>query len=154
MMVLGLSVVMVGATGCSSKNPNIQIDDKKSDLNDAPQWVALPQKDGYIVEIGSASPNSKNDLSFQRAEAMADGRDNLARLLKIEINNMIKSSKGKNNESELTESHEHTSTQVAELMVRMSQQQALWVSKSGQMFVLVGIDAGTINNAVNSQIFK
>ncbi len=151
-MLLGLS--MVGFTGCASKNPDIQIDDKKSDLNDAPSWVALPKRDGLFVEVGSASKNSKNDLSFQRAEAMADARDNLARLLKIEIDNAIKANKTKSDDGELTENHEHTSVQTVQLLVRMSTQQALWVSKSGQMFVLVGIDKDTLNNTINKQILK
>ena len=154
--IMNIMLVLAAFTmgGCSSKNEVVQINDSKSDVNDAPRWVALPPKDGYIVEIGSASPNSKNDLSFQRAEAMADARDNLARLLKTEINNQIKSSKGKNNEGELGESHKHTSSQIVELSLRMSQQQALWVSKSGQMFVLVGIDKETLKSNINKNLMK
>lgn len=151
-LLLGLS--MVGFTGCASKNPDIQIDDKKSDLIDAPNWVNLPKRDGMYVEVGSASKNSKNDLSFQRAEAMADARDNLARLLKIEIDNAIKANKTKSDDGELTENHEHSSTQTVQLLVRMSTQQSLWVSKSGQMFVLIGIDKDSINSSVNKQILK
>lgn len=152
LLIGGLS--LVGFTGCSSKNPDIQIEDKKSDLLDAPSWVALPKRDGMIVEVGSASKNSKNDLSFQRAEAMADARDNLARLLKIEIENTIKANKTKSDDGALTENHEHTSTQTVQMLVRMSTQQALYISKSGQMFVLVGIDKDTLNNTINKQVGK
>jgi hypothetical protein len=151
-ILLGLG--LVSFTGCSSKTPDIQIDDKKSDLLDAPSWVNLPRRDGMYVEIGSASKNSKNDLSFQRAEAMADARDNLARLLKIAIDNNIKANKTKSDDGELTENHEHTSTQTVQLLVRMSTQQALYISKSGQMFVLIGIDKDSLNSTVNKQILK
>lgn len=152
-MLLGLSIT-VGFTGCSGKTPDIQIDDKKSDLLDAPSWVNLPKREGMYVEVGSASKNSKNDLSFQREEAMADARDNLARLLKIEIDNTINAEKTKGDDGELTENHEHTSTQTVQLLVRMSTQQALYISKSGQMFVLIGIDKDSLHNSVNKQIVE
>jgi hypothetical protein len=150
-MVLGL---MFGFTGCSSKSPNVQIDDKKSILIKAPEWVGDPKLEGYIVEVGSASMNSKSDLSFQRAEAMADARDNLARLLKIEIQNRIEAQKGKDSADTLTESHNHTSTQFVELMIRMSSQQKLWVAENGQMYIMVGIKSDTLESAINKHIMK
>lgn len=154
MMALGLSVVMFGTTGCSSKNPNIQIDDKKSILNNAPEWVGDPKLDGYIVEVGSATQNSKDDIGFQRAEAMADARNNLAKLLKIEIKHRLESQKNKDDKGELTERHEHTSTQIAEVMVRMSTQQKIWVAENGQMFLLVGIEKSTLDSNINKNILK
>lgn len=147
-VALLLGLILVGFTGCSSKNPDIQIDDKKSDLNDAPAWVALPQKEGYLVEVGSASPNSKNDLSFQRTEAMTDARANLARLIKTEIEAVVTAEKTKTDNGQLTENHEHFTKQVVELSLRMSSQQALWVTKSGQYFVLVGINKDTLQNNI------
>lgn len=150
-MVLGLVVTF---TGCMSKNPNIQVDEPSSVLNDAPEWVGDPKLEGYIVEVGSANPNSKNDLSFQRAEAMADARDNLARLLKINIENSIHAHKQKSDDGEIAESHEHTSLQTVELMVRQSTQQKLWIAKNGQMFILIGIDNKTLENAINKHLAR
>ena len=151
-VALLLGLILVGFTGCSSKNPDIQIDDKKSDLNDAPTWVALPQKEGYLVEVGSASPNSKNDLSFQRTEAMTDARANLARLIKTEIEAVVNAEKTKTDNGQLTENHKHFTKQVVELSLRMSSQQALWVTKSGQYFVLVCINKDTLQNNIKQII--
>ena len=153
-MLLILAFGILLNTGCSSKNPNIQIDDKKSILNNAPEWVGDPKLDGYIVEVGSATSNSKGDISFQRAEAMADARDNLARLLKIEIKNRIDAQKGKDDNGDLTEQHTHTSTQLVELMIRNSTQQKLWVAENGQMFILVGIEKNTLESNINKHIMK
>lgn len=147
--VLGLVLFF---SGCSSKHQNVQIDDKSSVLIDAPEWVGDPKLEGYIVEVGSANPNSKNDLSFQRAEAMADARDNLARLLKLQIKNSIQAYKEKNEEEELKEHHVLASLQSIELMVRQSSQQKLWISKTGQMFILVGIEKSTLQSGVNKHL--
>lgn len=144
--------VMLFLGGCSEKSVNLQIDDKKSILNKAPQWVGDPKLEGYIVEVGSAAPNSKDDISFQRAEAMADARDNLARLLKIEITNQINTRKMKNDNRDLSEQNTHISTQLSNLMVRMSSQQKMWVAENGQLFVLVGVEKSTLDSNLNKHL--
>lgn len=136
-------LTLMSLTGCSSKNEYVQIDDKKSDLKDAPNWILLPRMDGKIVEIGSASKNNKNDLSFQRSQALADARDNLARSLYVKVENILKAYKSKNNENELYENHEHTSKQIVDVTISLSKQEGIWVTKSGVIYVLVGIDEDT-----------
>ena len=89
-----LFAVSVLLSGCSSKD-TIQDDMSYVDaeFQGEPKWVMIPQVSGFVAEVGSAPKNAADDKNFQRSEAMANARDNLARQISINVNNMFKTFK-------------------------------------------------------------
>ena len=83
-----LSMLTLVLTGCSSKNEVERFEDPE--FKGAPKWVMIPQVEGYVTDIGSAQKNAGNDFSFQREEAMADARNNIAKQITIKVNNMFR----------------------------------------------------------------
>jgi len=127
--------------GCSQK---IYVE---NELKDAPEWVTIPKVKGYIAEVGSATTNSANDFNFQREEAMADARDNLAKQISIKVDNMFKSFKavtGNGQESTFDKSIEKVSKQISSQTLYGTKINKTWISKSGTFYVLMIIDTNSV----------
>jgi PBP1b-binding outer membrane lipoprotein LpoB len=154
-----LSTAVVGTllfTGCSQKTETI---DKQvyvdPELQGAPKWVMMPVVEGAVSEVGSAKRNAGNDIGFQRNEAMADARDNLARQLEIKVSNLFKSFKadtGSGADAAFDRSVESVSKQIASQTLKGTVQKDAWISKSGTMYVLVAIDTQNVEKMMEESI--
>lgn len=159
-ILMTASVAMLMATvfftGCSSKEESIQAEASYMDpeYQGAPKWVLTPQVDGFVADVGSAPKNAANDKSFQRAEAMADARDNLARQIATKVGNMFKSFKaatGAGEDATFDKSVESVSKQISSETLKGSVVKETWVSKSQNLYVLMVIDTqAVIDSAENA----
>lgn len=146
-----LSIALL--TGCSNKDPKpkepaVYVD---PELQGAPQWVVNPFIAGKVVDIGNAKPNAGNDFSFQREEAIADARNNLARQISIKVSNMIKTFKGATNTT-FDKSVETVSKQVASETLVGSKMTKMWRSRSGTMYVLVELNPKSVEKKMDETI--
>ncbi|WP_457564084.1 LPP20 family lipoprotein [Caminibacter pacificus] len=159
-MKLKIALMSLGAllliTGCSSKNPNPNQIQCSIDGAKAPAWVcngAANMKDG-IYAVGSA-PKSPLGYSFQREEAMAIARDEIARRLDLKVKNLLKryySSTGTVNNQTAERVVTSVSKQLTKQTLRGSHLINTWVSPKGTMFVLVGMTNEDIKNSLKNAV--
>ncbi len=154
----GLLIISIASaifTGCSSKNPNISEAYVDAELKDAPIWVMIPEFEGYIAELGSASKNAGNNFSYQREEAMGNARDNIAKQISIKVNNMFKSFKavtGSGKNSTFDKSSEKVSKQIASQSLRGTKIKETWISRSGTLYVLMIIDTKIVQDYMENAV--
>lgn len=130
--------------GCGSKEPKTYTD---PEFDGAPKWVMVPFVEGAISEVGSAKKNAGNDFGFQREEAMANARDNLARQISTKVKNMFKSYKTTTTAADGTfdKTTEAVSKQITNQTLAGSRQKDMWRSKSGTLYVLVVLDTKSVS---------
>jgi hypothetical protein len=112
-------------------------------LDGAPSWVLMPEVSGMIVATGT-SEQSPAGLSFQRTEAMADARDELARQLEVRVKNAFDKTIGKAGKGEdaaVDAYAENISRQCAKQVLVGSKQKDAWMAKDGTLHVLVVLDS-------------
>jgi len=157
-----LSTVTVSTlffTGCANQ-PNqvtqpagqVYVD---PELDGAPTWVLMPMVEGTIAEVGSAKKNMAGDISFQRNEAMADARDNLARLISTKVKNMFKSFKSSTGTGEAAtfdKSVETVSKQIASQTLNGTEVKGTWISKTGTLYVLMAVNSDAVANMMEKTI--
>jgi len=145
--------------GCSSKeSPNAQIAPKLSgkciiENTEAPKWVCTGGdiKD-YITAVGSAKP-SPLGFSFQRSEAIAVARDEIAKQLRLKVKNMFKNymaTTGANTDS-AEKVTEYVSKQLTKQTLTGSKQLNIWIAPDKTLFVLVGVP---LNAAKAKKVIK
>lgn len=96
--------------------------------------------------------NSANDGSFQRSEALANARDELARQLDVKVSNMFKSFAaitGDGGSDSFDKVAENVSRQLTQQTLTGSKQLKRWASKDGTLVLLVGM---TDNNQIVDNI--
>jgi hypothetical protein len=135
-------------TGCSSKD-TIQADMSYVDeeFQGAPKWVMIPEISGFVAEVGSAPKNAADDKNFQRSEAMANARDNIARQISINVDNMFKTFKsatGSGPDATFDRSSETVSKQIASQTLNNTVVKDIWISKKGNLYVLMAVDTNTV----------
>lgn len=156
---LFLSTAIVGTllfTGCATKDAitgeQIYVD---PELQGAPSWVLMPMVEGTVSEVGSAKRNAASDIGFQRNEAMADARDNLARQIESKVSNMFKSYKattGSGESGTFDASVENVSKQIASQTLRGTVVKNTWISRTGTLYVLMAIDTQSVANMMEKSI--
>ena len=135
--------VLLLLSGCGGNNlvketPQCQIEGAK-----APEWVCNggANMEGGIFAVGSAQ-KSPLGIGFQRREAIAAARDEIARQIEVKVKNMFKSylsSTGAGDSQTAERVATSVSKQVASQVLRGSKPIRTWVSPQGTLFVLVGM---------------
>lgn len=152
-------------TGCANKNNAVNSSANSSfatnstyvdpELQGAPKWVMIPHVEGFVSEVGSAPKNASDDKSFQRAEAMADARDNLANQISINVDNMFKRFKGSTGNAKnasFDRSSESVSKQIASQTLNNTVVKDTWISKSGTLYILMAIDTSAVIDTTEDAI--
>ncbi|VAY86663.1 hypothetical protein MNB_ARC-1_41 [hydrothermal vent metagenome] len=153
-----LITIVISITGCGKNEPVKQTIEQAyidPELKGAPKWVMIPEVKGFVAEMGSASRNAGNDFSFQREEAMADARDNLAKQISIKVNNMFKSFKsvtGSGTDVTFDKSSERVSKQIASKTLTGSKVKDTWISRSGTLYVLMVINSQNVTNMMEKAV--
>ena len=152
MAVLG-GILATGAfmlTGCGQQ-PQPKLNGEK-----VPAWVfngGAKMKKG-IFAVGSAE-KSPLGINFQRKEAMANARDELARQISIKVENMFKSymsSTGTGDDQTAERVATDVSKQLSKAVLEHSKLLKTFIAPNGTMFVLVGMPniKGAVKNAVKT----
>ena len=165
-LIKSLLPILLGSvlfTACSSKE---EVEVKKTEtssgdmyvnpeLKGSPKWVRMPYVQGTISDVGSAPQNAGNDFSFQREEAMADARDNLAKQISVKVNNMFKSFKsvtGSGENSTFDKSSEKVSKQIASETLNNTIVKDTWISTSGTFYVLMAVDTAQVSSKIEESV--
>jgi len=123
---------------------------------DAPDWICMPHAEGSIVAVGIAKPNSADDLSMQRAEAMADARDALARQIETKVANMFKkyvATTGAGKAQTYEKATQNVSKQIAKQTLKGTKQLSFWQHpKTGEIFLLVGVQTKSVEEGMEDAI--
>jgi uncharacterized protein YqfA (UPF0365 family) len=144
--LIAISSISLLILGCSSKTPapsnTPQISGECIIQNTkAPAWVCTGGNiKGYITAVGSAKPTPLG-FSYQRSEAIAVARDEIAKQLQIKVNNMFKNymaTTGANTDS-VEKATAYVSKQLAKQTLIGSKQLNMWIAPDKTMFVLVGV---------------
>ena len=153
-LVAAVGIILL-FSGCGHKNivkhvPKCEIEGTK-----APEWVCNGGADmkGGIFAVGSAQ-KSPLGIGFQRREAIAAARDEIARQIEVRVKNMFKSylsSTGAGNSQTAERVATSVSKQVAYQVLRGSKVVKTWISPEGTVFVLVGM-SGDIKDNIKKAI--
>jgi hypothetical protein len=149
LVVAVLAIVLV--TGCSGKQvSSVDRDNLPANLAEAPDWVFQPQVKGKLAAVGSA-PKSSGGMQFQRNEAMASARDELARMVSVNVRNMFQSFQEATGIGD-AETFDRVSTNVSKQVTNQtlvgSRQDDIWVDPEGTMYLLAVLDPKTVGAAV------
>jgi hypothetical protein len=142
-LLLGCTLLFIGCSSKEAPKPTTpQVSGECIIQNsEAPKWVCTGGdiKD-YITAVGSAKPTPLG-FSFQRSEAMAIARDEIAKQLQIKIKNMFKNfmaTTGANTDS-VEKATEYVSKQLTKQTLTGSKQLNMWIAPDKTLFVLVGV---------------
>ena len=128
--------------GCSSSQTKVAKGYSNNSLDGAPAWVLDPTSAKGLTAVGSAQ-RSPGGIQFQRSEAMASGRDELARMLGIKVKNMMSNfsrQTGVGEGQSFDKVTEDVSKQLARETLNGSRQKDLWLAQDGTMYILVALD--------------
>lgn len=128
----------------------------EDEFEDAPSWVL---DGGSSIDEGAAAVGSakisKAGMNFTRTEALAYGRDELARQLGVKVKNMVKNfsqTTGIGDDETVDKVSSQVSTQVTKETISGSRQKEMWISPSKDLYVLVFIDNETLKTAVKNSV--
>ncbi len=153
--ILGLiGAGIIFFSGCASKNEvNHQV--CQIDGTNAPSWICNGGEiKGMITGVGSAKPTPLG-FSFQRTEAIAAARDNIAREISIRVKNVFKRFEESNGVGKNTLNErviQNVSKQLSNEILRNSKLLKLWKSPNGTIYVLVGMPKEEIVNNLKTEI--
>jgi len=153
-MFCALVGIVLAFGGCGSEQPQKSLY-TDPELEGAKSWVMMPYVEGYVADIGVAKRNAGNDFSFQRQEAMADARSNLAKQIAVKVNTMFKSFKaatGSAGDATFDKSSESVSKQIASQTLRGTRIKDTWISKTGTLYVLMIVDSKSVAKLMEKQI--
>ncbi len=142
---------------CGEKKPapqqqpaKIQNQQWANEFANAPKWVLSPEMEGGLAAVGSAKIG-KAGIQFARTEALANARDELARILTVKVKNMVKNFTqqiGVGDEQTVDKVSAQVSKQVTSTVLQGSRQKDMWISPSGELYVLVVLDPASVKEAV------
>lgn len=125
------------------------------ELEGSPKWVMNPSMEGSMASMGSAPTNAGGDFSFQRNQAIADARNNMATQMKVKVSTMIKSFKaatGAKADATFDQSATQVSKQIASNTLVGSKTKDVWINKFGTMFVLLTLDTEAVIEQMDKAI--
>ncbi len=145
-------------TACGGEAPAPKKDWDKCTIEggtEAPPWVCMPEIGGGIAALGIAQ-KSPAGPGFQRQEAMANGRDALARQISVKVKNMFKNftqQTGVGSDAVVDKLSANVSKQIGNQMLSGSKQAKYWVdAKTGDMYLLVVLDPNAAVAATKSTV--
>ncbi|HZF69756.1 LPP20 family lipoprotein [Sulfuricurvum sp.] len=151
------TALIIGLTGCSSKGEPISQAPKeiKNEFADAPKWVLTQDNEKGISSSGSAKIG-KAGTQFAITEAEANARDQMARQMQVKVASMIKNftqQTGVGNSQTVDKVVSSVSKQVTQQELIGVQRKDMWISPSGELWVLMSMseqNTQAVKNAIKS----
>ena len=154
LILLSIGILVAIISGCSSVPSKVAKGYSNPSLDGAPGWVLDPTSTPGIVAIGSAALGL-GGVQFQRTEAMAAGRDELARILSLKVKNSLENfarQTGIGDSQTFDKVTKDTSRQLAKETLNGSRQKDLWLAQDGTMFILVMLESKSVAEAAKRAI--
>ena len=151
-VALVASLMLFG--GCASAPSKVEAPAMQGEFANAPAWVLSPEMEGGLAAAGSAKM-SKAGMSFTRTAAMANGRDELARMMNVKVKNMVKNftqSTGIGDDETVERVVSNVSKQVTKQVLSGSRLKASWISPSSELYVLIVLDPTAAAEAVKQSV--
>ncbi|WP_265823108.1 LPP20 family lipoprotein [Geovibrio ferrireducens] len=148
--VMFVALVTVGCGGKSAEAPKV-IDPC---FNGAPAWVLSPELEGGLAASGSAKVGPAG-MQFAKTEAMASGRDELARIISLKVQNMVKNFTqvtGVGDAQTVDKVSSQVSKQVANETLNGSRQKNIWQSPCGDLWILVVLDPAVVKEQAKQAV--
>jgi len=155
-LVLGVLGVCAMLTINCGTTKEVKIEEPKlaKEFAHAPKWVLNPSVEKGLVAAGSARIG-KAGMQFARTEAMANARDELARMLSVKVKNMVKNFAqvtGIGDDETVDRVSSQVSKQVTFEVLTGSRQKDLWISPGGDLYMLVVIDSNIVKETVKENV--
>jgi hypothetical protein len=144
-------MIFISCSTTTTTKGEVRIDQK---LSKAPKWVFKPEYEDSLASYGY-SKITKAGLNFARVEALSNARDELARILKLKVKNMVKNfteATGIDDSEAIDRVSTQVSKQVANEVLQGSKQKDMWISPENELFVLVAIDKNAVSQYVKNSV--
>ena len=158
--ILTISPMMIIGCG-TTKNEIMEVKEIKvqekgqaKEFDNAPVWVLNPSVEKGLAAVGSAKIGNAG-MQFARTEALSNGRDEIVRIMSVKVSNMIKNfsqATGLGNAQTVDKVSDQVSKQIASEVLSGSRQKDMWVSPSGDVYILVIVDTSLIKQTVKDSI--
>jgi len=146
-------LLTLAACGSTDKKTG---DAVKNEFDGAPKWVlgssSTPQQ---ICGVGSAA-GSRN-VSVMRTSAMGRGRTEIARMLELKVQSMLKDYQATTTGGEefgtAANDEQHivdVAKQITDITLSGTEQKESWISDSGTLYILMCADLEKFKNSVNN----
>lgn len=151
-LVLGSFVLF----SCSSNTAKVDNEALSKEFENAPSWVldGGGSMEGGMAAVGSAKIGSAG-MNFARTEALANGRDELARQLGVKVKNMVKNftqTTGIGDSETVDKVSSQVSKQVTNETLTGSRQKDSWISPSATFYALVVVDPEIVKESVKNSV--
>ena len=152
------AATMIMMSGCSSKSEvavQVAPAEIKNELSGAPKWVLSPSDEKGINSAGSAKVG-KGGTQFAITEAEANARDSMARQMQVKVSNMVKNftqQTGVGDGQTVDKVVSSVSKQITQQELMGTQRKEVWVSPSGELWVLMSMSEQSVlavKNAIKS----
>ncbi len=154
-LVFAIGIGVLIFSGCSSKNEVQKTQMCQIDGTNAPQWICQDANEkGMITGVGSAEATPLG-FNYQKTEAIAAARDEIARKISIRVKNIFKrfeSSTGIGKEQTAEKVTENVSKQLAYETLRNSKLLKMWKSPKGTLYVLVGMPKEEVAQEIKTSL--
>ena len=151
--ILGIGIMVF--SGCSSKNEIIEKNRCQIDNVNAPEWICKDaDNDKMITGVGSAEVTPLG-FNFQKTEAIAAARDEIARKISVRVKNIFKryeSSAGVGKDKNVEKVVENVSKQLSYQTLNNSKLLKLWKSPKGTLYVLVGMPKEDVVKSIKTSL--
>ena len=145
-------------TACSSNEPKEEVAEcifADGSSQPAPNWVCgAPVDDIDLAAVGYADKSAAGP-NFMKQMAATAARVELAQIMKVEVQNMIKQyaeTTGTSDDETVDKVNSSTTKQITKQSLIGSKIFRQMATPSGGMVVLVGLDAGTVNQLAGEAI--
>ncbi len=148
---LAISSILI--VGCKS-TPKVESPELAGEYANAPSWVLDPTMEGGLSALG-ISRVGKAGMQFARTEAIANGRDELARIISVKVKNLIKNfteTTGIGDEETVDKVSSQVSKQVASQTLNGSRSTNMWVSPKNNLHILVVLDPSSVADVVKENV--
>lgn len=150
--ILAFAVILVMSACGSSQSQTGKV--MQNELHNAPKWVlGGASTSTQICGVGSAA-GSRN-ASMMRTAAMGRGRTEIARMLGVKVQSMLKDYQSTTTGGEEfgnaanDEQHiEDVAKQITDMTLSGTEQKETWISDPGTLYVLMCLDVEKFTNAV------
>ena len=150
--IIGISLLFF--SGCANKEIQ-KVNSCQIDGANAPEWICNGGNvKGMITGVGSAEITPLG-FSFQKTEAIAAARDEIARKISIKVKNIFKrfeATTGVKKDLTVEKAVENVSKQLSNETLRNSKLLKLWKSPNGTLYVLVGMPKDEVKNSIKASI--
>lgn len=151
LLIAALALVLVG---CGKEEPKQQQQLADPCFVGAPAWVLNPQVEGALAAVGSAKKSAAGP-QFTRDAAMANARSEIARMIDVKVNTMMKDFTqvtGVGDSETVDKVTSSVSKQIASQSLQGTSQKSIWISGCGEMYVLVVLNPKQVADLTKQQV--